>query len=110
VVANGMPMFHVSGATLLGLSSMLFGQTMLIVGPDGYRCSRVIARYWDLVEAHGVSISGSTPTTAAALLAAHGARRAPAKYVHFGGGSAVPIQTAREFEDKFGVPLHGSGA
>jgi hypothetical protein len=57
-----------------------------------------------------VSISGSTPTTAAALLAAHGARRAPVKYVHFGGGSGVPIQTAREFEDKFGVPLHGSGA
>jgi fatty-acyl-CoA synthase len=106
VVANGMPMFHVSGATVLGLSSMLFGQTMLIVGPDGYRCSRVIARYWDLVEAHGVSISGSTPTTASALLAAHGARRAPAMYVHFAGGSTVPIQTAREFEDKFGVPLY----
>jgi fatty-acyl-CoA synthase len=106
VVANGMPMFHVSGATVLGLSSVLFGQTMVIVGPDGYRSPRVIARYWDLVEAHGVSISGSTPTTAAALLAAHGARRAPAKYVHFAGGSTLPIQTAREFEDKFGVPLH----
>jgi fatty-acyl-CoA synthase len=106
VVANGMPMFHVSGATVLGLSSVLFGQTMVIVGPDGYRSSRVIARYWDLVEAHGVSISGSTPTTAAALLAGHGARRAPAKYVHFAGGSTLPIQTAREFEDKFGVPLH----
>jgi fatty-acyl-CoA synthase len=106
VVANGMPMFHVSGATVLGLSSMLFGQTMLLVGPDGYRSPRVIARYWDLVEAHGVSISGSTPTTAAALLTVPGARRAPAKYVHFAGGSTVPIQTARDFEDKFGVPLY----
>jgi fatty-acyl-CoA synthase len=106
IVANGMPMFHVSGATVLGLSAMLFGQTMLLVGPDGYRSSRVIARYWDLVEAHGVSISGSTPTTAAALLAAHGARHAPARYVHFAGGSTVPVQTAREFEAKFRVPLY----
>ncbi|MBS0580782.1 MAG: AMP-binding protein [Proteobacteria bacterium] len=106
VVANGMPVFHVSGATLLGLCPMVFGQTMLIVGPDGYRSPRVIDRYWDLVEAHGVSISGSTPTTAAALIAAHPARRAPARYTHFAGGSTVPIQTAREFEAKFGAALH----
>jgi fatty-acyl-CoA synthase len=106
VVANGMPMFHVSGHTVLGLSSMLFGQTMVLVSPDGYRSACVIARYWDLVDAHGVSISGSTPTTAAALLAVPGARRAPAKYVHFAGGSTVPVQTAREFEDKFATPLY----
>jgi fatty-acyl-CoA synthase len=106
VVANGMPIFHVSGATILGLCPMLFGQTMLIVGPEGYRSPRVIARYWDLVEAHGVSISGSTPTTAAALIAAHDTRPAPVSYTHFCGGSTVPVQIAREFEAKFGAPLH----
>jgi fatty-acyl-CoA synthase len=106
VIANGMPIFHVSGATLLGLCPLLFGQTMVIVGPEGYRSARVIARYWDLVEAHGVNISGSTPTTASALIAAHGTRHAPAGYTHFAGGSTVPVQTAREFEAKFGAPLH----
>jgi fatty-acyl-CoA synthase len=106
VVANGMPIFHVSGATLLGLCPMLFGQTMLIVGPDGYRSPRVIARYWDLIEQHGASISLTTPTTAAALVAANTARAAPRNYVHSAGGSAVPLQTAREFEERFEVPLH----
>ncbi|HTT42676.1 MAG TPA: AMP-binding protein [Steroidobacteraceae bacterium] len=106
VVANGMPIFHVSGATLLGLCPMLFGQTMLIVGPDGYRSPRVIAGYWDLIDKHGASISLTTPTTAAALVAAHSPRRAPRDYVHSAGGSAVPLQTAREFEERFATPLH----
>jgi fatty-acyl-CoA synthase len=105
LVAVGMPYFHVGGAICLGLSSMVFGQTLVIVSPDGYRDSCVISRYWDLVEAHGVTCAGSAPTTAAALVAGYNGKRPPAGFRFWAGGAAVPIQVAREFGEKFGVPL-----
>jgi fatty-acyl-CoA synthase len=105
VVAIGMPYFHVGGAICLALASMVFGQTMVIVSPDGYRDSSVIARFWDLVEAHGVTLAGSAPTTAAAIVANNNGHRPPADFQFWSGGATVPIQVAREFGEKFGVPL-----
>ncbi len=104
VVAVGMPYFHVGGATCLSLAAMVFGQTMVIVSPDGYRDPRVIARFWDLVAAHGVTTAGSAPTTAAALVAS-GNGKPPDGFVFWSGGATVPIQVSREFHEKFGVPL-----
>jgi fatty-acyl-CoA synthase len=105
VVAVGMPYFHVGGAICLALASMVFGQTMIIVSPDGYRDPCVIARFWDLVEAQRVTLVGSAPTTAAAIVANYDGKRPPAGFRFWAGGATVPIQVAREFGEKFGVPL-----
>jgi fatty-acyl-CoA synthase len=105
VVAVGMPYFHVGGAVCLGLASVVLGQTMIIVSPDGYRDSRIITRFWDLVEEHGVTLVGSAPTTAAAIVANYNGKRPPAGFRFWAGGATVPIQVAREFGEKFGVPL-----
>ncbi len=105
VVAVGMPYFHVGGAMCLALASMVFGQTMIIVSPDGYRDSSVITQFWELVEAHGVTLAGSAPTTAAAIVANCNGTRAPADFRFWSGGATVPIQVAREFGETFGVPL-----
>jgi fatty-acyl-CoA synthase len=105
VVAIGMPYFHVGGAICLALASIVFGQTMIIVSPDGYRDSSVIASFWDLVEAHGVTLTGSAPTTAAAIVASCNDKRPPRGFRFWAGGATVPIQVAREFGEKFGIPL-----
>ena len=105
VVAVGMPYFHVGGAMNLALASMVQGQTMVIVGPDGYRSPHLIACFWDLVEAHGVTLAGSAPTTAAAIVANCDTRRPAAGFRCWAGGAPVPIQVAREFAAKFGVSL-----
>jgi len=106
IVANGMPYFHVGGAMCCALRAMIFGQTLVLVGPEGFRSPRVIGAYWDLVAEHGVTNTISTPTTAAALVAAWSGQRAPRGYAHSSGGSAVPVRVAREFEEKFATPLH----
>ena len=93
------------GAICIALVSMVFGQTMIVVSPDGYRDPCVISRFWDLVEAHGVTLAGSAPTTAAALVASYNGRRPPPGFRFWAGGATVPIQVAREFGEKFGVPL-----
>ena len=105
VVAVGMPYFHVAGAINLALASIVQGQTMVIVSPEGYRNPRLIARFWDLIEAHGITRAGSAPATIAAIVASGSGRRAPAGYRCWAGGATVPIQVAREFAEKFGVPL-----
>jgi fatty-acyl-CoA synthase len=66
---------------------------------------RVIAGFWDLVRAHGITQAGSAPTTAAAIVASHGRARAPAGFSYWSGGATVPVQVAREFADKFAIPL-----
>jgi len=105
VVALGMPYFHVGGATVSALAAIVFGQTLVIVSPDGYRSPRVVARFWDMVNAHGVTLALSAPTTAAALVAGYTGAQPPARFGYWSGGSAVPVQLAREFADKFGVGL-----
>ncbi len=105
VVAGGLPYFHVGGATAQALCAMVFGQTLVIVGPEGYRSPRVITQFWDMVTAHGITHVGSAPTTAAALVATHAPRRPPGNFSYWSGGSAVPVQTAREFAAKFDVPI-----
>jgi len=105
VVAVGMPYFHVGGAICLSLTSMVFSQTMIIVSPGGYRDPCVTARFWDLVEAHGVTLAGSAPTTAAAIVASYNGKRPSAGFRFWSGGATVPTQVAREFAEKFGVPL-----
>jgi fatty-acyl-CoA synthase len=105
VVAVGMPYFHAAGAINLALASIVMGQTMVIVGPDGYRSARLIARFWDLVEAHGITLAGCAPTTAAAIVATAESSRPPRDFRCWAGGAPVPIQVAREFAEKFGVPL-----
>jgi fatty-acyl-CoA synthase len=105
VVAVGMPYFHAAGAVNLALASMVAGQTMVIVGPDGWRNPRLIGRFWDLVEAHDVTLAGFAPTTAAAIVATGSSRQAPPGFRCWAGGAPVPIQVAREFADKFGVAL-----
>jgi fatty-acyl-CoA synthase len=105
VVAVGMPYFHVAGAICIALSAMVFGQTMVLVSPDGYRSARAIARFWDFVETHGVTLAGSAPTTAAAIVASCDGKRPPSGFSFWSGGATVPVQVAREFGEKFGVPL-----
>jgi len=105
IVAVGMPYFHVGGAVILSRAALLFGQTIVLVGPEGYRNPHLVARFWDFVQAHGVTQAGCAPTTAAAIATNNPARRAPAGFGIWAGGGAVPVQVAREFAAKFGVPL-----
>jgi fatty-acyl-CoA synthase len=105
VAAVGMPYFHVGGATAAALATIVFGNPMVIVGPEGYRSQRVISRFWDLIEAHGVTTGIFAPTTAAALLAGYNGRKVPTTVRFWSGGATVPIQVTREFAEKFNLPL-----
>jgi fatty-acyl-CoA synthase len=104
VALNGMPHFHVGGA-ISALKAMLYGQTVVLPSPAGYRDPAVLSGFWDMVERHAVTTVLSTPTTVAALVAGSSKGHPPSGLTYTVGGSALPLQTGREFEDKFAVSL-----
>ena len=106
VVGHGMPNFHCGGTISLGLRTIIYGQTLLTLTPDGFRNQQVIRNFWDIARRYRMTSVLATPTTAAAILAAPDAIADGHSMTDFHcGGSVVPMELVRRFHEKFGVWL-----
>jgi len=68
VFFSGLPLFHVNGAMVTGLSAFLLGTHVLIGTPQGFRGKGVIDRFWEIVAHHRVTAFSGVPTLFSALL------------------------------------------
>lgn len=68
VIFAGLPLFHVNGALVTGLSPLLTGGHVLLGTPQGYRGPGLISRFWDIVEQHRVSFFSGVPTLFSSLM------------------------------------------
>lgn len=106
VVGLGMPNFHTGGLVCLCLRAMLFGQTLVILTPDGFRSPKVIADFWSIARAHRITSVIATPTSAAALAAAPDGQHEGNVIHSFGcGGSTIPTEVLHAFHSRFGIWL-----
>jgi fatty-acyl-CoA synthase len=106
VIGHAMPNFHVGGANLLTLRSVLYGQTVVTLTTSGFRNVDIVRGFWDIVRQYRVTSLIATPATAAAILAqtdanstGHGIR------IFNCGGSTIPVDVLRGFHRRFGVWL-----
>jgi fatty-acyl-CoA synthase len=106
VIGHAMPNFHVGGANLLTLRSVLYGQTVVTLTTGGFRNADIVRGFWDIVRKYRVTSLIATPATAAAILAqtdasstGHGIR------IFNCGGSTIPVEVLRGFHGRFGVWL-----
>ncbi|CAN5461537.1 acyl-CoA synthetase [soil metagenome] len=67
VVTGTLPMFHVAGTILMGISTFLSGSELLLLSPGGLRNPVMVQRYWHLCETYGVTVAGGVPTSLGAL-------------------------------------------
>jgi fatty-acyl-CoA synthase len=67
-ILNGLPVFHVAGSLLLGLSPLARSSEVILPTMAGFRDPRVIANYWKLIEKFRVTVGGGIPTTLVSLL------------------------------------------
>jgi fatty-acyl-CoA synthase len=106
VVGHAMPNFHVGGYVVLGLRTLIFGQTLLTLTTDGFRNPKVIANFWDIARRHSMSAVLATPATAAAILAVPNSNFEghPIRTFHC-GASTIPVALANAFHARFGVWL-----
>lgn len=65
---NGLPIFHVAGSLLLGLSPLGRGGEVILPTFTGFRNPRVIANYWRIIDELKVTVGGGIPTTLVSLL------------------------------------------
>ncbi len=55
VTLCGLPLFHVNGVIVTGLTAFGGGAEVLLATPQGYRNSALIGNFWKLIERHKVS-------------------------------------------------------
>jgi fatty-acyl-CoA synthase len=106
VVGHGMPNFHVGGAILLALRSLIMGQTLLTLTPHGFRDRGMVGEFWNVARQYGMTSVGSAPTTAAMMLADRTAKSSGHSIRTFTvGGGAMPRSLGTAFQERFDLPL-----
>lgn len=111
IVFAGLPLFHMGGAVILGLTRLAWGQTSVLLTPTGLRNPTVLRNYWALAERYRATIVGGVPTTLAALLDQPEDRhdRSHIKLC-ISGAAALPVEIGNRFLERFKIPvLQGYG-
>ncbi|XFF02253.1 long-chain-fatty-acid--CoA ligase (plasmid) [Bradyrhizobium guangxiense] len=107
VLPHGLPLFHVAGTIVCGLSVLMAGGRILILSPGGFRNPLMMQKLWKISARYGATISGGIPTVMAALLnvPVDGADLSAARCA-ISGGAAAPKSVVVQFENKTGIRLH----
>lgn len=106
VMLNGFPLFHVAGAFVFGLSTLLSGGEVVLPTLLGMRNTEFVQRYWTFVERHRVSLLAAVPTVIASLMNTDaGAARIDSVRALLTGGSPLPTELATAFERRFDIPV-----
>ena len=106
VCFNGLPLFHVGGATCGGLSPHMSGGTVVLLTPTGMRNPGVVNNFWRLIERFRPSVVGAVPTSWGALLNVDSgdADISSIKLTNC-GGSPMPVEIANAVKRKLNVPV-----
>ncbi len=120
VYFNGLPPFHVGGATCAGLAPLSRGATIVMLTAAGYRNPRIIQNLWALVERFRPTVLGMVPTSwGAALNVPTAGRDLSSIRLCNCGGSAMPVEVAKAVQETLHAPmiegwgmteLHGYGS
>jgi fatty-acyl-CoA synthase len=64
----GLPLFHVNGVFVTGLSPWMNGAQVIIATAAGYRTPAVIENFWALIEKHKITFFSCVPTILSGLM------------------------------------------
>ena len=106
VTLCGLPLFHVNGVIVTGLTAFIGGAEVLLATPQGYRNTTLIGNFWKVIERHRVSFFSGVPTIYAGLLQipSEGHDLSSLKYA-LCGAAPMPVELIRQFEAKTGLTL-----
>lgn len=107
VMGHAMPNFHVGGAVVISVRTMLFGQTLLTLTTGGFRNQDVVRNFWKIARKFRMTCVLATPTTAAAILALPETETSDGhRITAFGcGGSTIPLELLKGFHARYGIWL-----
>ena len=102
----GLPLFHVNGVVVTGITPFMVGAKVVLLGAEGYRSKTAIADFWRNVERFRASFFSAVPTIYSTLLGVpiDGADVSTLRYA-ICGAAAMPPELIRKFEDATGVKI-----
>ncbi len=68
VLTATLPLFHVAGTIVTGLSAFMAGVELVIMSPAGLRNPAIVEGYWRLVAQYKATLVGGVPTAVGAVL------------------------------------------
>jgi fatty-acyl-CoA synthase len=102
----GLPLFHVNAAMVTGLVPWLAGSHVVLGPPAGYRDKALMANFWNVVEAHRISVFSGVPTIFGALLQVPtGDRDLSSLDFAVCGAAPMPVELFRKFEKTTGIRI-----
>jgi fatty-acyl-CoA synthase len=106
VVTGTLPMFHVAGTILVGISTFIAGTEVVLMSPSGLRNPAMVANFWRICERYGVTVAGGVPTSigAIALVPVDGADISSLRS-GLTGASSLPVSVREQFETITGIQL-----
>jgi len=102
----GLPLFHVNGVVVTGITPFIVGAKVVLLGAEGYRSKTTIEHFWRNVERFGATFFSAVPTIYSTLLGVpiDGADVSSLRYA-ICGAAAMPRELIRKFEDATGVKI-----
>jgi fatty-acyl-CoA synthase len=107
VMTATLPLFHVAGTIVAGLSAFMAGVELVVMTPSGLRNPAVVEGFWRLVAQHKVTLVGGVPTAIGAVLQVPvGEHDISALRVGLTGAALLPPAVGARFKDVTGCHLH----
>lgn len=103
---NGLPVFHVAGALVLGLGGLAAGIHTVFPTMAGFRDPQVIRQYWQLVERYHATLGGAIPTSVAALTGVPIDSDISSLRYLISGGASLPESVGHEITKQTGLELY----
>ena len=107
ILTATLPLFHVAGTIVAGMSAFMAGIELVIMSPGGLRNPAIIEGFWRLVSQHNVTIVGGVPTAISAVLQVPvGDNDISTVRAGLTGAALLPPAVGARFKDVTGCTLH----
>lgn len=107
ILTATLPLFHVAGTIVGGLSAFMAGVELVVMSPSGLRNPAIVERFWHLVAQHNVTVVGGVPTALGAVLQVPvGDNDITAVRTGLTGAALLPPAVGTRFKDVTGCHLH----
>jgi fatty-acyl-CoA synthase len=102
----GLPLFHVNGVVVTGITPFMVGAKVVLLGAEGYRSKVAITHFWRNVERFRATFFSAVPTIYSTLLGVPlgGVDVSSLRYA-ICGAAPMPPELIRRFEDATGVKI-----
>lgn len=107
VLTATLPLFHVAGTIVAGLSAFMSGVELVVMSPSGLRNPEIVERFWPLVAQYNVTMVGGVPTALGAVLQVPvGKNDISSLRTGLTGAALLPPAVGARFEKATGCHLH----